>query len=247
MCRFRRPLGQLGFAQRAKQRHTSMTPSPPGRYRRPPLVAPRAARRHPCGRTCRLSRSRRLPSSARAWLWGPEWRRRAARPAWRASCGRVSGLGRRYRAARFTRKLSGRHRRAPTIGRWADRRSDRSGEVTEHSRAGNTERNVQVVQICGGIHAGRSSGAPRHRSLVNALSNPACMYASTPRQHSEVALAGSANPRAQSIAPAPRYVTTLSQGIAGNVWKPAEILSLACDRLRHEKGRDSRPFCHLSN
>jgi hypothetical protein len=35
----------------------------------------------------------------------------------------------------------------------------------------------------------------------------------------------------------------LSQGISGNGWKPAEILSLAWDMSRHEKGRFCGLFC----
>src|ERR1700730_4085946 len=38
------------------------------------------------------------------------------------------------------------------------------------------------------------------------------------------------------------YVAILSQGISGNGRKPAEILSLACDTLQHEKATKSRPF-----
>ena len=37
------------------------------------------------------------------------------------------------------------------------------------------------------------------------------------------------------------YVAILSQGISGNGWKPAEILSLACDTLQHEKAAKSWP------
>jgi hypothetical protein len=38
------------------------------------------------------------------------------------------------------------------------------------------------------------------------------------------------------------YVAVLSQGISGNVWKPAEILSLVCDTLQHEKAANRGLF-----
>src|SRR5437868_4269922 len=80
-------------------------------------------RRYPGGRAGQLSRSVRLPASARAWLLGSAWQRRSARPPLarqlrpdfepRARPRRRYG----YRAARSARYLSRYDRRAPPIGR----------------------------------------------------------------------------------------------------------------------------------
>ena len=103
------------------------------------------------------------------------------------------------------------------------RHDDRVSCLARHSLKQTLERKprTRLPATWNGGHESEITGK------IGAARSPWRSFAEIP---SEIALAVSPNLRVRSIAPARSYVATLSQGIAGNVWKPAEILSLACNR-----------------
>jgi hypothetical protein len=216
-----------------------MTPSPPGRYRRPPLVPPGiAARRHPGGRTCDLFGCHHLRERG---FWDQK------------GAGVLPGPRGAPASAGFPISLPASGDDTDTMLRdllgsspedIAALRQSVAGLIADPiglARSQNTAAPVilgVMFRLCRYAEVSMRGG-PQGRPDIGLSSTryqtrPACpirLSDSTPKSHS---------PPQRSfglgrLCRHPFYVATLSQGIAGNVWKSAEILSLTCDTLRHKK------------